>query len=291
MRCKDLPTRGFTLIELLVVIALLGILIGLVMPSVKGAKDAAKRSTTSTLLYTISQGLEMFKSEELFGRTYPPSYWLAAGKLGGNPYNADKQNFSKELEATGAQLRAAGAQTLVWALVGADMRGTPGFQQDLGDLYELNTQGGDPLYPRRGPYVDITNIDIKPPKDTAVGFDLLPPVPVFVDSFDMPILYYRAGPGPDYYLARHNQAFTINVKAKPPGNEEPKSTRYHLDIDGQYGDPSSGGNGLRGFITDTRLFELTGQWQPYKKESFILLSAGKDMRYGTGDDILNFKKK
>lgn len=54
---------GFTLIEIMVVIVILAILAGLVVPKVVGQSDKARVKTTETALATVSNALDMYRTE------------------------------------------------------------------------------------------------------------------------------------------------------------------------------------------------------------------------------------
>lgn len=68
---NDKKLKGFTLIELLVVIAIIALLLAILMPSLRTAKERAKRISCGSNLKQISIGLRVFANENDDKIPYP----------------------------------------------------------------------------------------------------------------------------------------------------------------------------------------------------------------------------
>ncbi len=205
--------RAFTLIELMVVVGIIGLLIAIALPAFSAARRTAKVSATTATINVIGLGLEQFRTDAQLGGSYPPSVRTECRP----PY----QN------AGGKTIWVGGAGLLVWALAGADLLGTPGFRNVDGNsdndpfggwlsdthtnfvsggisgLYALDPATGKPAYARSGPFVELSKMKLA---TKVAGQDAAFEIPTakgdtrlrsacFLDSFDQPVLYYKANTG------------------------------------------------------------------------------------------------
>ncbi len=217
------PARGFTLIELLTVIAIIALLIAILMPSLSKARDAAKNVRTRGTMKSISDGLELFVGEnedECHGNNYPSS------RAGDDP---TEQDAGVDTSTLGNE-QIFGAQWLVRYLMGKNLDGyvpkrsvpkiwdeTVGGPAGWGQKLWYGKPGDDgwptqltePLA-RSGPYMGQATV--RPPRDLAGSpvDDSTGGAPkwvnwVFVDAYNLPILYYAAN---SRYADRPNATLT-----------------------------------------------------------------------------------
>ncbi len=212
----DSRTRAFSLVELLTVIFIISLLIGILIPSINNARNAAKKLATSKTIDAIKVGLEMFKNDNgpQFRQTngYPPSF--SHPRIPGYAFNAYQGRFPFLPDAPDANPQVYGAHWLPAMLMGVHQlgyvkRSTVPIQDNLRktpSLWYSTDTTASTLLPLEGPlYVDPGNIKTRRTKDLPgrenpeffpdwnVGNDIkMRDLPVIVDAFDQPILYYAA---------------------------------------------------------------------------------------------------
>ncbi len=344
--------RGFSLVELLTVIFIIALLIAILVPSLNTARNAAKKVTTAKTLDAVKVGLEMFKNDngKDFPQTngYPPSFAHPPIKEGDKKF--DFQPELGQFPFLEKKPVVTGAHFLPAMLMGVDKLGYVR-KSSIPNKNDLRTKpflwytpdpvgDGTTALDRSPQYLDpngIKTLDTRklPGRANAglfTNWDDIQDLPVIVDAFDQPILYYAANAhgkatnmvsekrdkdnrydrgtqeaGPPFYFHEDNMAFTGGPTAADGergwdfgnlGKGHPialaGADRRPADIFGAEGDAPFT---FARYILDRKLYGDLAKHQsppdttplrPVNADSYLLMSAGVDGRFGTADDVTNF---
>ncbi|MBN2181395.1 MAG: type II secretion system protein [Sedimentisphaerales bacterium] len=291
---KTKHKAAFTIVELLTVMSIIVILIGLLVPALNQVRKFAREVRQRAQFNSISVAIELFNSE--FDQL-PDS---SATDSVGTPY--------------------CGAMKLAEAMVGQDLMGfhpdsvfrSDGTDYDGRRLYTSGDTGTGTgtgtvdTTARKGPYLPIENANAYRLADIyndTGSFESAHFVLCDVfgrvkhrgtgKSIGMPILYYKANTAntshninnpddPDniYDYMDNQQLLLLGKPWDPPGSAG--GTAHKL--------ATEGGAGKR-FYLNTWNTQVTTRYQPYRKDTYILMSAGNDGEFGTADDICNYDWK
>ncbi len=275
---------AFTIIELLTVMSIIVILIGVLVPALNNVRKYAKEVKQLAQFHSIEAATELFNNKF---DGYPPS---GAMDRAGQPY--------------------CGAMKLCEAMMGRDLLGfhpDSAFRADGMDtagVRDIYLPTDDNRKARIGRLLQFENanayrlVDIYGAgqttpfqENTSVLCDVYTRETRTGEKAGMPILYYKAetsnnlhdpnaAPTPqdnmgNIYNYWDNQ---VLVGLGKPWEEAGKASTHSLS------------NPAR-FYRNTRNNRITTVRQPYRADTYILLSAGYDGEYGTADDICNFQWK
>lgn len=318
--------NGFTIVELLTVMSVIAVLIGLLVPALNLVKDYSKQIQQQAQFHSIEAALEMFSADFGYypesGDNYDAYLNVTMNPNDPNPYGG----ANKLAEALvgmdylgvhpSTDFRSTGQSTVV-GLDGTTMYNT--LVYNTGGIANFQT-ADENIKCRKGPYIEFENanafrMDEVYEEANLGSFGRNFPVDggneyplVLCDVFTkkrsgrgnlktgMPVLYYRAR---TQFIA---QDYDNAAMAGLPGGLQDDIYYYADNLNllmlGTPEDPALLHPIADGQFNDELQFEqmilnkkVRGIQRPYRAGSYILISAGQDGLYGTGDDVTNFTKE
>lgn len=126
--CTRAPRRsGFTLIELLIVVAIIALLLSILLPSLRGAREAARRAVCGSHMRGLMNAWEVYATE--FGSL--PEWGRIAGDLSLQPNDADGDGTIESSRSIG--LPDMGPDT--WAAHASNLLAFIGMSQGIAGVF------------------------------------------------------------------------------------------------------------------------------------------------------------
>jgi prepilin-type N-terminal cleavage/methylation domain-containing protein len=324
-------TKGFTIVEMLTVMGIIAILIGLLVPALNQVKDYSKQIQQKAQFHSIDVAMEMFKNnfgaypdsfDNLGLSTIAPVAPLVkdtfnycgteklaealAGYdlLGVHPksgFRSDGTNYFPP----NPSFTWAGGYKLVYDTVN-------GIQVGVGA--PDTEKSGDENIKARKKYIDMENAnafrmqDVYTAAQTTAG-NFNPKNYVLCDVYSrsrtsgtktgMPILYFKART--IYTLQNYSDTqknmddiydYDDNQKLVLMGTAEATPAMHEIEKNatGAAATLTEAYLNFQKLILNQQILQ-NGVYRPYRADSYIMISAGKDGVYGTSDDIYNFERK
>lgn len=310
-------SKAFTLIELLIVIGIIVLLIGILIPMVSRVRISVQTVSTRQMISRLEAGINAYYSD--FG-AYPGAFansqvipFSAATSINGQtpvPANVTSTenlylSLAGGLGITATTASPPAVATFIYtAALGQNLNGP-------GNLNPGNVK-------RFGPYISLTANETSYPlasnaaqqnntqgqwnvaSGTLTGDTIVPEI---LDKYarPSPILYMRANRGAasevstgtvydgtyQYQTATITQTYADQVATTNftyPSAWPTNGSAFNISF------PVSGAltAGMSSYIGNSAVSNTTAI--PANKDGYILISAGPDGKYGTGDDITNFRQ-
>ena len=309
--------QGFTIVEMLTVMGIIAILIGLLLPALNQVKDYSRQIQQKAQFHSIDPALEMYKNEfgtypesndnkDLYDNTknnaFDPTPYGGANKLAEAMVGLDLLGFHPKSGFTADgknNIDGSGRFPVYDPINGITTTAVPPYTETAAQNIACRKKYIDLESANAFQMQDIYTNYATPGflKSSFVLCDIYARKRVSGKKTGMPILYFKART--NYQFQDYDDTNVIkddiyylydNVNLLSLNSPEDATVKHPL------WDATTDLKDFEDMILNKQVQNATqalgsgGVKRPYRADSYILISAGKDGLYGTADDIFNFEK-